>query len=193
MISVDRAKLENPDPDSIQILWIGHASVFVQMEGINILCDPIFSDHCSPSFKVPVVGVEVLKQFGYKRYRPVPCKISDLPRVDVVLISHDHYDHLDYESVMEIKENFPEAKYYVPMGLKEWFMSCGCVEESVQERNWWEVIQHRIPGQKNRSLEFIATPAQHWCTRSGLDQNKVGLKAKQSKGKEHHSMIYSSQ
>lgn len=189
MIPVDKTKLENPDPESIQILWIGHASVFVQMEGINILCDPIFSDHCSPSFKVPVVGVEVLKQFGYKRYRPVPCKISDLPRVDVVLISHDHYDHLDFESIMEIKENFPEAKYYVPMGLKEWFTSCGCVEENVQERNWWEDIQHRIPGQKNQSLEFIATPAQHWCTRSGLDQNKVGLKAKQSKGTEPHSKI----
>lgn len=172
VVPVDFEKLKNPDPKSIQILWIGHATVFVQMEGVNILCDPLFSERCSPTFKV--AGVELLKHFGYKRYRPVPCKIADLPRVDVVLISHDHYDHLDTESIMEVKEKFPQAKYYVPMGLKEWFTSCGCVEANIEERQWWEEIQHPLPGQKKQNLTFACTPAQHWCTRNGmLDQNKV--------------------
>lgn len=171
VVPVDFEKLKNPDPKSIQILWIGHATVFVQMEGVNILCDPLFSERCSPTFKV--AGVELLKHFGYKRYRPVPCQIRDLPHVDVVLISHDHYDHLDTESIMGVKEKFPEAKYYVPMGLKEWFTTCGCVEANIEERKWWEEIQHPLPGQENQSLTFACTPAQHWCTRNGmLDQNK---------------------
>lgn len=92
----------------------------------------------------------------------------------MVLISHDHYDHLDTESIMEVKEKFPQTKYYVPMGLKEWFTSCGCVEANIEERQWWEEIQHPLPGQKNQNLTFACTPAQHWCTRNGmLDQNKV--------------------
>ncbi|XP_061178806.1 N-acyl-phosphatidylethanolamine-hydrolyzing phospholipase D-like [Saccostrea echinata] len=170
VMPVDFEKLKNPDPDSIQVLWIGHATVFVQMEGINILCDPIFSERCSPTFKV--AGLELMKHFGYKRYRPVPCKIKELPPVDVVLISHDHYDHLDTESIMEIKESFPNAKYYVPMGLKDWFKDCGCQEVNVEEKNWWEEIQHHLPDKQSRSVTFACTPAQHWCTRTGIDQNK---------------------
>lgn len=171
VLPVDFEKLKNPDLSSIQVLWIGHATVFVQMEGVNILCDPIFSERCSPSFKL--AGVELVKHLGYKRYRPVPCEVKDLPRVDVVLISHDHYDHLDTESVMAVKQNFPNAKYYVPMGLKEWFIDCGCLAENVEEREWWGEIQHRIPDLKNSYLTFACTPAQHWCTRTAFDQNKV--------------------
>lgn len=74
------------------------------MEGVNILCDFLFSERCSFIFKVG--GMELLKYFGYKRYWLVFCKIVDFLCVDVVLISYDYYDYLDIEFIMEVKEKF---------------------------------------------------------------------------------------
>lgn len=87
----DFQKLKNPPESDIQIMWIGHASVLVQMDGLTILADPIFSDRCSP-----------VQFLGPKRYRPPPCKVKDLPHIDAIIISHNHYDHLDHGSVKSL-------------------------------------------------------------------------------------------
>jgi N-acyl-phosphatidylethanolamine-hydrolysing phospholipase D len=103
---VESSKLE----DSITVTWIGQSTCFVQMDGYNILTDPIFSNRTMGEW------------FGPKRLRPAPCQLADLPPIDIVLISHNHYDHLDSKS-MEIIGN--SATWYVPLGMKSWFNSYG--------------------------------------------------------------------
>ena len=94
------------------ITWIGQSTCFVQMDGYNILTDPIFSTRTMGEW------------FGPKRLQPPACQLSDLPPIDIVLISHNHYDHLDVRT-MEMIGN--SATWYVPLGLKSWFLSFGIV------------------------------------------------------------------
>jgi N-acyl-phosphatidylethanolamine-hydrolysing phospholipase D len=104
------------------------------------------------------VGV---KQFNSKRFRNVPIKIERLPRVDVVLLSHDHYDHLDENTVIELNKKFGQnLTWLVPVGKAKWFDSVG-IKNNLHEFSWWQT-------KKIDNLEFAFTPAQHWST----DHNK---------------------
>ncbi|KAJ8299465.1 hypothetical protein KUTeg_023525 [Tegillarca granosa] len=170
----DVKKLESIPKDGIQIMWIGHASMVVQFDGLTILTDPIFSHRCSP---VQMKGV------GCPRYREVPCTVTDLPKIDAVLISHDHYDHLDYDSVKELNKRFGDTlHWFVPIGLKSWFQSKSLLGlrgidcKNVTELTWWEytTVQPKTDD-RTETFTFICTPAQHWCQRGLNDLNKRGL------------------
>ncbi len=147
--------------DKIRVLWIGHATCLVNMENCVILVDPVFSQRCSPY------------QFaGPKRFRPVPITVERLPNVDAVVISHNHYDHLDYESVMALHKKFGGdnedgngINWFVGLKSAEWFRSCG-ITKNVHELNWWESKEYK-------NIKFVFTPAQHWCARGVLDRNNV--------------------
>jgi len=116
-----------PPSDGLTVTWIGHATLLVQMDGLNVLTDPIFSARCAP---VPVPRLAV-------RYRPPPCTIDDLPHIDAVLISHNHYDHLDNKSVLQLNHRFgPHLTWFVPTGLRTWMHSAGC--QRVVELGWWQ-------------------------------------------------------
>ena len=94
-----------------------------------------------------------------KRFRDVPIKIDRIPRVDVVLLSHDHYDHLDEYSVKELNKKFGESlTWLIPVGTTKWFESVG-VKKNVYEFSWWQ-------SKTLDNLEFVYTPAQHWSTNS---------------------------
>ncbi|GFR96046.1 N-acyl-phosphatidylethanolamine-hydrolyzing phospholipase D-like [Elysia marginata] len=93
VLEPDLTIFEKPPPSGIRHLWIGHSTSLVQFDGITILTDPVFSDRCSP-----------LRFIGNKRFRPTPCSIEALPKIDFVLISNANYDHLDYASVIALKE-----------------------------------------------------------------------------------------
>lgn len=109
-------KLNNSEKDKVQCTWIGHASCLVQMEGINLLTDPIFSQRCAP-----------VQFAGPKRYRPPALTVSTLPEIHAVVISHTHYDHLDYGSVKDLHKRFGDTiHWFVPKGLKSWMNSVGC-------------------------------------------------------------------
>ena len=126
VVKADTHALQNPPEDRIQVTWIGHATVLVQMDGLNILCDPVLNNYCGPSWLT-----------GYKRYRPLTCTIEDLPDIDAVVISHNHFDHLDYTSVKDLNTRFGcKICWYVPMGTGQWMKDSGC--ENVQELDWWE-------------------------------------------------------
>jgi N-acyl-phosphatidylethanolamine-hydrolysing phospholipase D len=116
-------------PTSPTVTWIGHATALVQANGLNVLIDPIFSERASP-----------VKFFGPKRAQPPGVAMSDLPDIDAVLISHNHYDHLDRFSVAQLDEKAKAASkttlFIVPLGLKAWFNSIGI--DSVVELDWWE-------------------------------------------------------
>lgn len=97
------SKLTIPE-DGIRVTWIGHSTVLVQMHGLNIMTDPIFSDRASPSQVV-----------GPKRYRDPPCSIHDLPPINAVVISHTHYDHLDHNTVTLLN-----ARYVLFFLMHKW-------------------------------------------------------------------------
>ncbi|KAF7229169.1 N-acyl-phosphatidylethanolamine-hydrolyzing phospholipase D isoform X1 [Nothobranchius furzeri] len=140
----------------LRVTWLGHATVLVEMEGVNILTDPIFSQRASP-----------FQFMGPKRYRGPPCSVEQLPRIDAVLISHSHFDHLDAGSVASLNARFGgELRWFVPLGLMDWLVKMGC--ENVMELDWWE--ENCVPGHDN--VTFVCTPSQHWSKRTGWDDNK---------------------
>jgi hypothetical protein len=93
--------------------------------GLRVLFDPVFEDCCAP-----------INMKSLKRFTPPPCEIEDIPFVDVVVISHNHYDHLSYPTVLRIAKKFPEAHFFAPLGNKVWFEKCGITK--VTELDWWE-------------------------------------------------------
>ena len=163
--------------------WLGHASVLVEMplhnpaphpEGppsgsrsIHLLFDPIFSARAGPT-----------QWTGPKRLRPAPCDVADLPGVDLVFISHNHYDHLDATTIESLLLTFPRARYFVPLGLKSWFIDIGAAPELIYELDWWETSSFG-PEAFGHSLAFDAAdeakvritcvPAQHNSGRMGTD------------------------
>ena len=169
MIPIDKEKLQRPPKDQTQVMWIGHATVLVQFDGITILTDPVFSDICGPLNHGLTEQVGI---FGYRRYRPPSCKIKDLPKIDAVVVSHDHYDHLDKPSVDSLNQRFPELHWYVGKGLEDWFRKLQC--QNVHELTWWEQrTQSLTLSEGLAKFDFIFTPAQHWCGRGVRDENKV--------------------
>ncbi|XP_030411949.1 N-acyl-phosphatidylethanolamine-hydrolyzing phospholipase D [Gopherus evgoodei] len=141
----------------MRVTWLGHASVMVEMDGLVILTDPIFSQRASPAQFV-----------GPKRFRGPPCTVDQLPKIDAVMISHTHYDHLDYNTVESLNKRFgTELRWFVPLGLLEWMQKCGC--ENVIELDWWE--ENCVPG--HDAVTFVFTPSQHWCKRTATDDNKT--------------------
>ncbi|XP_029017908.1 N-acyl-phosphatidylethanolamine-hydrolyzing phospholipase D isoform X2 [Betta splendens] len=153
---VQNPDLLDPDP-GLRVTWLGHATVLVEMDGLNILTDPIFSQRASP-----------VQFVGPKRYRGPPCTVEQLPRIDAVVISHSHYDHLDVGSVASLNARFGgELRWFVPLGLMDWLMKMGC--ENVMELDWWE--ENCVPGHDD--ITFVCTPSQHWSKRTPLDDNKT--------------------
>ncbi|XP_014850009.1 PREDICTED: N-acyl-phosphatidylethanolamine-hydrolyzing phospholipase D-like isoform X3 [Poecilia mexicana] len=152
--------VQNPEaldsPAGMRVTWLGHATVLVEMEGVNILTDPIFSQRAS-----------FLQFMGPKQYRGPPCTVEQLPRIDAVLISHSHYDHLDAGSVASLNARFGgELRWFVPLGLMDWLAKMGC--ENVMELDWWE--ENCVPGHDN--VTFVCTPSQHWSKRTAWDDNR---------------------
>ena len=134
------------------ILWIGHASFLINLYGTTILTDPIFSRRASP------VGI-----FGPKRLIPPALNITDLPKIDLVTISHNHYDHLDINSLVKISKKNPDAQFLVPQGDKKILTKRGI--ENVSEFLWWE-------NSTIKNLTMTFTPVQHWSARGLGDRNE---------------------
>ena len=129
------------------VTWIGHATVLVQLGGLNVLTDPIFSNRASPlSFLGPV------------RAQKPGLWPHELPHVDLVVVSHNHYDHLDQASVKLLaQQSGGPPLFVVPLGLKKWFADAGI--SHVVELDWWQ--SHKVG-----DVEVVLTPVQHWSGRS---------------------------
>lgn len=117
MLPIVKPCFHNDSPaEGVRITWLGHSTVLVQFDGITFLTDPIFSDRASPS-----------QVIGPKRFREIPCTVNDLPStLDAVVISHNHYDHLDLNTVTLLNSRFgTDLRWFVPLGLAEWFTKAG--------------------------------------------------------------------
>jgi N-acyl-phosphatidylethanolamine-hydrolysing phospholipase D len=143
-------RIKNPDPNQIQITWVGHSTFLIQMDGVNILTDPIFNDRSSPfSFG------------GIRRLVPPGLKLEDLPPIHAVMISHNHYDHLD-KHTLERLGNKPT--YFVPLGLAQWLKKEKI--ENVVELDWWQTSS-------SAGLKLKSVPVQHFSGRTPFDRNKT--------------------
>jgi N-acyl-phosphatidylethanolamine-hydrolysing phospholipase D len=141
------------------VTWIGHATALVQANGLNVLTDPVFSHRVSP-----------VKFLGPARALPPGIALQSLPRIDVVLISHNHYDHLDRDSVKALhSQPGGPPLFLAPLGIKVWLERLG-IQQAV-ELDWW--AQHIYRGAAGRDVEFHFTPAQHWSGRALSDRNKT--------------------
>ncbi|WP_051986692.1 MBL fold metallo-hydrolase [Pseudidiomarina atlantica] len=147
--TVNLGALLAPGPQP-QITWLGHATFLLQYRGLNILTDPIFSDRASP-----------LSFAGPERLQAPPTQIAELPSIDYVVISHNHYDHLDTATIRALGS---DVIYLVPLGLTPWFTELGIPATKVREFDWWD---ERSFG----TLRVTATPSQHWSARSLWDKN----------------------
>ena len=139
------------------ITWVGHATMLVQANGLNVLTDPIWSERASP-----------MQFVGPKRAQPPGLAMAQLPPIDVVLISHNHYDHLDKETVLALSRRTMSAGqatlFIVPLGVKAFFDGLGIT--NVKEMDWWDSVTVK-------GVEFHFTPVQHWSARGLGDRSET--------------------
>ena len=136
------------------VTWIGHATVLAQLGGLNLLTDPIFSERASP-----------LPFAGPKRAQPPGVALAALPRIDLVMVSHNHYDHLDLASCRALAAQAGGSPLFVvPLGLKAWFQARGMAR--VVELDWWQ--GHPLDG-----VDIVLVPARHWSARGLNDRMKT--------------------
>ncbi|MCP4123253.1 MAG: hydrolase [Bacteroidetes bacterium] len=136
----------------LKITWLGHASIMMEVGGIRLLCDPVFSERVSP--------------FGFagpKRHHVSPIRMEDLPNIDAVLISHNHYDHLDHELIGFLKDK--DIRFITPLAVGASLRYWGVRPELIHELDWHEFVD--ISG-----VKIVATPARHFTNRGLLDRNK---------------------
>ncbi len=138
--------------DDLQITFVNHSTVLIQTQGLNLLTDPIWSDYCGP---VPVVSP--------KRFREPGVAWSQLPKIDAVLVSHSHYDHLDLPTLKQLWQR-DQPVFFVGLGNQSLLKKEGI--ENVQAMDWWQSYA------LSPTTTVIGTPAQHWSRRSLLDQNR---------------------
>ena len=149
-IKLDSAKVAATQDTATVITWLGHSAFIVEMDGKRLLLDPMLGDRASPfSF------------MGPKRFSELPITMEELPTIDAVLISHDHYDHLDYGSIKEL--NKKTRHFFVPLGVGAHLERWGVPASKITELDWWQ--EARFQG-----LTFAATPSRHFSGRSLSDR-----------------------
>jgi N-acyl-phosphatidylethanolamine-hydrolysing phospholipase D len=152
LLRPDSHLLMNPPPEP-QLTWLGHASFLFQYRGLNVLTDPVLSERASP-----------FRLVGPRRYTPPALTVPEMPQIHLVLISHNHYDHLDEATVRRLHRRFGNNLCFcIPMGLRRWFEKRGI--HNLVELDWW----------KSTTLasgnEAFCLPAQHFSGRTATDTN----------------------
>ncbi|KAH9844808.1 Beta-lactamase superfamily domain [Teratosphaeria destructans] len=156
--------------EQLRATWLGHACYYVEFPGgLRVLFDPVFTERCSP-----------LSFLGPKRYTEMPCQITDIPYIDAVVISHNHYDHLSHPTIKTIAEHYPNAHFFVPLGNKPWFAHMRLPDHNVTELDWWDERTISLsPSQRGEGPQeqedITATigclPCQHTSARTAFDKS----------------------
>jgi L-ascorbate metabolism protein UlaG (beta-lactamase superfamily) len=148
---VDPAELALAPASGLRVTWFGHSTVLIEVDGHRVLTDPVWSERVSP-----------LSWVGPTRYFPPLISVDQLPPLDAVIISHDHYDHLDQRTVVALKDKVP--KFIVPLGVGAHLEYWGIAPERIVEVDWWEHVQVG-------SLDVVATPVRHASGRHVFDKD----------------------
>lgn len=145
--------LSNTDKE-IEYVWFGHSTLLINFKGIKILTDPVFSKYASP---VPFSN----RSFAYSE----SYSIEQLPIIDLVLISHDHYDHLDKRTIKKLKDKV--RHFYVPLKVKRRLIKWGVPKEKITEADWWNSFKLAS------GITITATPARHFSGRGLTNRNST--------------------
>ena len=150
-VTLDRR--DGPPAPGLRAIWLGHASVYLELDGVRLLIDPVFSERTSP-----------VDFIGPTRFQPTPIALDALPKIDAVVISHDHYDHLDMATIIALATK--GTRFYVPLGvgahLEEWQVP----EDQIVELDWWE-------SRELLGLKIICTPSRHYSGRGIFDAKET--------------------
>ena len=159
---VPRAPLPSLDPreawlkpadTGLRATWLGHSTVLIEIGGRRVLTDPVWGPRASPS-----------RIAGPKRFQPVPVALRAMPPIDLVLVSHDHYDHLDYPTIRELART--DVPFVTSLGVGAHLEAFGVAPARITELDWWE--SHTLPGSE---LTITAAPSQHFSGRGLKDRN----------------------
>jgi L-ascorbate metabolism protein UlaG (beta-lactamase superfamily) len=152
VVTVDARALRSAPPrPGLRAFWIGHASLYVEIDGLRLLVDPVFSEYASPV------------EFGPRRFHPPPIALSDLPPIDAVLITHDHYDHLDMSVTQQLAGR--GTAFHVPLGIGAHLERWGVPSAQIHEYEWWQE-------RPLRGVRIVSTPARHYSGRA-LNRNST--------------------
>lgn len=154
IMRLDREDFKSSDASGLRITWLGHNTALVEIDGVKILTDPVWAERYSPS-----------SLWGPKRFHPAPIAIDELPAIDAVVISHDHFDHLDKDAVIAL--NKTGTTFIVPLGVGAHLESWGVLPQDIAELDWWDECK------LNDSITLGATPAVHFSGRRGLGKDNT--------------------
>jgi L-ascorbate metabolism protein UlaG (beta-lactamase superfamily) len=171
--------LPSRDTPKLRATWLGHACYYVEFPGgLRVLFDPVFEARCGPGCGPYAIGP--------KRFTDPACQVKDIPIIDVVVISHNHYDHLSYPTVMEISKRNPNCHFFAPLGNKAWFNRSGI--QNVTELDWWDESDIAMsPKENSTQIEPVGgasttadikariscLPSQHVTARGPFDKFKA--------------------
>lgn len=150
-VNMDPKRFSTAPDSGLRVTWLGHATMLIEIDGRRLLTDPVWSERTSP-----------ISWAGPRRYYQPLIAFDDLPTIDAVLISHDHYDHLDYATIVAL--NAREVMFVVPLGVGAHLASWGVPETRIVELDWWQRTQ--LAG-----VEIISTPARHASGRTLFDKD----------------------
>ena len=136
-------RLGAPAPSGLRVTWLGHSTTLIEIDGATVLTDPMWSERASPS-----------RWVGPRRFHPPPLALADLPRVDAVLISHEHYDHLDQATVQALAAR--GLAFHVPLGVGAHLAAWGVPDQQIHEHDWWQAAS--LPG----GVRIVSTPGRHF-------------------------------
>jgi L-ascorbate metabolism protein UlaG (beta-lactamase superfamily) len=156
----------------LRATWLGHSTVLIEIDGLRLLTDPVWGPRASPS-----------RLAGPKRFQPVPVPLRAMPPIDLVIVSHDHYDHLDYPTIRELARR--DVPFVTSLGVGVHLESWGVQPERITELDWWE--SHALP---NTGLTVTAAPSQHFSGR-GLKDRNATLWSSMVIRSERHAVFFS--
>ena len=142
-----------PPASGLRATWLGHSTVLIEIDGLRVLTDPVWGPRASPS-----------RLAGPKRFQPVPVSLRAMPPIDIVLVSHDHYDHLDYPTIRELAKR--DVPFVTSLGVGAHLEAWGVRSERIVELEWWQ--SYDLP---NAGLTVTAAPSQHFSGRGLRDRN----------------------
>ena len=142
-----------PPASGLRATWLGHSTVLIEIDGLRLLTDPVWGSRASPS-----------RIAGPRRFQPVPVPLRAMPPVDLAIVSHDHYDHLDYPTIRELSNR--DVPFVTSLGVGAHLEAWGVRPERIVELDWWET--HKVP---NTGITVTAAPSQHFSGRGLKDRN----------------------
>lgn len=144
-------------PEAPRVTWLGHSTFILELAGVRVLVDPVWGERASP-----------IGWFGAPRFYQPPLPLDELPEIDAVVISHDHYDHLDYPTVQALRRRVP--RWIVPLGVGSHLEKWGVQPDRIEELDWWD--ETRID-RRHGSVRLVSTPARHFSGRGPGDRDKT--------------------